>query len=270
MKKFKQIIKDYKDSNRSSVTVYVILRLLVIVCMVGQLLRGDLQNAFMCLFTLVLLMMPVFLQKAFKVVLPNTLEIILFLFIFSAQILGEIHNFYGSIPHWDTMLHTLNGFLCAGIGFALVDLLNKNSKSLKLSPIFVALGAFCFSMTVGVCWEFFEYGMDKIFLLDMQKDTILQTISTVTLDPLQNNNTVVIRDIAQTVMYGADGTVLAVIDGGYLDIGLNDTMKDMFVNLIGAVVFSVFGFFYVKNRDKYQFTKHFIPEKYEDEHEKKH
>jgi hypothetical protein len=254
-------MKEYKTSKRSSVTVYFILRSLVILCIVGQTLRGNYSNAFMCLLALVLLMLPIILQKKFKVALPNTLEIIIYLFILSGTVLGEIFNFYGNVPHWDTMLHTINGFLCAGIGFALVDLLNKNSKSFALSPLYTALAAFCFSMMIGACWEIYEYAMDKLILLDMQKDTMIATISTVTLDPLQDNNAIVITGIAETILYDANGAVLAVIDGGYLDIGINDTMKDLIVNLIGAVVFSIFGFFYVKNQDKYKLAKHFIPEK---------
>jgi len=261
MKKIRQIMKSYKESKRSSVTVYVILRVLVIACLISRIFRGNWHSAFLCLLALVMFTLPVVFQNSFKIVLPNTLEIIIFLFIFSSTILGEIFNFYGRFVHWDTMLHTLNGFLCAGIGFALVDLLNENSEDVDLSPLYLALVAFCFSMTIGVVWEFFEHGMDKIFLSDMQKDSIVTTISTVTLDPLQNNNAVIVRDIAKTVMYDAAGSELAVIDGGYLDIGINDTMKDLMVNCVGAVIFSFFGYFYVANRDKYKFTTHFVPQK---------
>ena len=248
---------------KRSVAVYVALRALVVACMIGQAIRGNFDSSFLCLVALILLMLPTILQKRLRIELPGVLEIIIGFFILSGTVLGEIFNFYGNFPHWDTMLHTINGFLCAAVGFALVDLLNRNSKNIFLSPLYIALAAFCFSMTVGVCWEFFEHGMDRILLLDMQKDTIVTIISTVNLDPLQDNNAIVIDGIASTVLYGADGGVLAVIDGGYLDIGIRDTMKDLFVNFIGAVVFSIFGFFYVKNRDKYTFAKHFIPEKVE-------
>jgi len=78
------------------------------------------------------------------------------------------------------MLHTLNGFLIGAIGFALIDILNRNEKvSINLSPLYVAVSAFCFSMTIGVLWEFFEYGMDVLFLKDMQKDTILNSVTSV-------------------------------------------------------------------------------------------
>ena len=159
------------------------------------------------------------------------------------------------------MLHTLNGFLAAGIGFSLVDLLNENSKRISLSPFFVAIVAFCFSMTIGVLWEFFEYGADRYFKTDMQKDFIVNTISTVTLDPKKDNNAIVVDGIDYTILYDANGKELATIEGGYLDIGIIDTMKDLFVNFIGAVAFSIIGFLYIENREKYKFATNFIPVK---------
>lgn len=172
---------------------------------------------------------------------------------------GEINNFYKLIPHWDTILHTINGFLCAAIGFSLLDLLNKNSKKLKLSPIYLAIFSFCFSMTIGVAWEFFEFGADKFLNTDMQKDTIITKISTVELDDTNSNKSVILNNIDNTILYDEHGNEIAVISTGYLDVGLNDTIDDLFVNLIGALVFSVLGYFYTLNKKKYKFIKHFIP-----------
>lgn len=257
------IKKEIKESKKSSLTVYLILRFLVIVCLILQILRGDLNNAFLCVWALILFTVPLFIQRALKITLPNMLETIIFLFIFAAEILGEINNFYIIIPYWDTILHTINGFICAGVGFALVDLLNQNSKKIKLSPLYMAIVAFCFSMTIGVCWEFFEYGMDTLFLTDMQKDSIVQTVSTVTLDEKQENNAIIIKNIAKTILYDKNGNQIAIIEGGYLDIGLSDTIKDMFVNLLGAVAFSLIGYVYTINNKKYKFAKNFIPVKKE-------
>lgn len=172
---------------------------------------------------------------------------------------GEINNFYNLIPHWDTILHTINGFLCAAIGFSLLDLLNKNSKNLKLSPIYLAIFSFCFSMTIGVCWEFFEFGTDKFFNTDMQKDTIITNISTVTFDETNSNKSVTLNNISKTILFDKHGNEITVINNGYLDIGLNDTIDDLFVNLIGALIFSFLGYFYTLNKNKYKFIKNFIP-----------
>jgi hypothetical protein len=182
------------------------------------------------------------------------------LFIFAAEILGEIRAFYTTFQGWDTMLHTINGFLCAAIGFSLVDMLNRNEKfSLSLSPVFMAIVAFCFSMTIGVLWEFFECTMDQFFLLDMQKDTVIHNIASVALDPTGGNTPVIIRGITDVIVV-ANGEEISLGVGGYLDVGILDTMKDLTVNFVGAVVFSVIGYFYVKNRGKGRFARRFIPQ----------
>ncbi|MDD6322023.1 MAG: hypothetical protein PUB64_04975 [Firmicutes bacterium] len=232
--------------NKAVFAVYIVLRLIVIVSLVFALVRGNFENAVLCVATLLLLLAPSFIEKSFSVELPSVLEIIIMCFAFSHAILGEIGCFYVKVPWWDTMLHTLNGFLCAGVGFSLIDLLNRDKRfRFELSPVYVALVAFCFSMTVGVLWEFFEFGSDMIFKTDMQKDTVIRSITSVALDPTKSNTPVTVDGITSVVVNGRELGV-----GGYLDIGLIDTMKDLIVNFIGAVVFSVFGFIYIKYRGR--------------------
>ena len=232
--------------HRSSFIVYFTLRVLVIATMILQILNRNYENVFLCALTLILLIMPSLMQITFRVELPTTLEIIILIFIFAAEILGEIREFYLIFPLWDTALHTLNGFLAAAIGFSLVDLLNRSERTVfNLSPLFTAIVAFCFSMTIGVVWEFFEFGMDQLAGFDMQKDTVIHAIRSVTLDPAGHNVPYEISGITETVVNGQELGL-----GGYLDIGLIDTMQDLIVNFIGAFVFSVIGFFYVKNRGR--------------------
>ena len=205
-----EAIKMELREHKSSFMVYLILRILVIVMLVLQVLNQNYENVFLCILTLLLLIVPSFVQVTFKIELPTTLEIIVLFFIFAAEILGEINEFY--LLFWDTVLHTLNGFLAAAIGFSLVDLLNRSERTVfNLSPVFTAIVAFCFSMTIGVVWEFFEFGMDQFLGYDMQKDTGLSAITSVMLNP----------------------------DG-----------RNIPVNFIGAAVFSVIGFFYVRSRGK--------------------
>ena len=235
--------------------VYTILRLIVLATLVSSILRGEYESAFICLLVLVLFMLPFFIQQNFGIELPSTLEIIILLFIFAAEILGELKCYFITFHHWDTMLHTTTGFLCAATGFALIDILNRNSRiKFQLSPIYVALVAFCFSMTVGVLWEFFEFGMDRLFQMDMQKDTVVNSITSVMLDPTNSNIPVTIDGITSVQVNGQE-----LGFGGYLDIGLYDTMKDLFVNFIGAVVFSTIGYFYIKHRGHGKLASAFIP-----------
>ncbi len=261
--KIKEAKEIPKNTRKSSLIAYIILRILVLICFVREIFLMNYLNALLCILSLILFNIPLFIEKKFKIDLPDGLEIAIYCFIFSAEILGEIENFYGVIPMWDNILHTLNGFLAASVGFSLIDLLNTKIKNFNLSPVFVALVAFCFSMTIGILWEFFEYSVDKFTLSDMQKDSIVTTISTNELEPNHNNKAVVVKNISKTIMYDKDGNELAVIDGGFLDIGLNDTMEDLFVNLIGAVVFSALGYLYISDRDKYKIAQKFQIKKQE-------
>ena len=176
--------------------VYTVLRLIVLATLVSSIIRGEYESAFICLLVLGLFVLPFFIQQNFGIELPSTLEIIILLFIFASEILGELKCYFITYPHWDSMLHTTTGFLCAATGFALIDILNRNSKiKFQLSPIYVAVAAFCFSMTVGVLWEFFEFGMDRLFMMDMQKDTVVNAITSVMLDPTNSNIPVTIDGI---------------------------------------------------------------------------
>ena len=265
MGKEKKVKKEKKAkvapyANKRTLTVYLVLRALVIAVMVRAFFRGAYENMFMCGLTLVLMILPSILTKKLKIYLPSALEIVILCFIFAAEILGEISSFYINVPHWDTMLHTINGFLCAAVGFALVDLFNRDERfTFKLSPLFLAVVAFCFSMTIGVLWEFFEFSADHFFATDMQKDTIVRQINTVELDETRTNKVVKIKNIDDVIIVHTDGSEESLGLGGYLDIGIIDTMKDLFVNFIGAVVFSILGFIYVKTRGKGKIASSFIP-----------
>lgn len=246
------LIKSYQRSviervkeNKATFIIFTILRVLIVVIMIRSIFIGNYEGVFTCILTLLLLLIPSFLKGALRISIPPLFESIIYLFIFSANILGELAHFYAHIPIWDTMLHTLNGFLFAAVGYSTVDLLNRSSKKIKLSPLYLTLVAFCVSMTIGVLWEFFECGMDLFFGTDMQKDFIVDTIRSTKLDPTNNQNVIVVKDIVNTTITTRSGEV-TVIDGGYLDIGILDTMKDLFVNFIGAIVFCIFGFIYEK------------------------
>ena len=227
------------------VTVRVILTILVVLCCVRHFMNGAFENVFTCILCLLLFSIPNFISKRFAIQLPVFLQVVIMIFIFSAEILGEVNAYYVRIPLWDTMLHTANGFLMAAIGFSLVDIFNRSERFLvKLSPVFVAIVAFCFSMTIGVLWEFFEFGMDMLFHTDMQKDFFVSAIHSVALNP--NGHNVPVHMEIQSLLVNGEDWMAAY--GGYLDIGLIDTMKDLFVNFIGAVAFSIIGYIYIKYR----------------------
>ena len=237
-------------------TIRGVLSFLILLTLIRSIFMHRFENVFVCVLSLVLFAMPLLIERSLAIDIPPLMEAIIYCFIYAAEILGEINSFYTLIPGWDTMLHTINGFLVAAVGFCLVDLFDRSERfSFKLSPLFLAIVAFCFSMTVGVLWEFFEFGADQFFGTDMQKDFIVQQVNSVTLNP-SGLNEVVHVPIESLVVNGEDWMEFP---GGYVDIGLIDTMKDLQVNFIGAVAFSLIGFFYVKSRGKGRLAASLIP-----------
>ncbi len=248
----------FREKTRALRFLYFVLSLFVIITLVRSFIRSEYFNVLVCFLTLGLFTIPHFLEKSLRLHLPDLFEGIVLLFIFAAEILGEINCYYQIIPHWDTLLHIINGFMFAALGFALFDVLNQREKvKFKVSPSCLAIVAFCFSMTVGVLWEFFEFGSDMILHTDMQKDTYIGEIYTVLLDENNSNTVVPVRGMQTVSLVCLDGN--EVVLQGYIDIGLIDTMSDLAVNFLGAIVFSTLGYFHVKRRARGGIVDRLIP-----------
>ena len=236
-KKFWDDVDREMRRHKGTFIVFLILRILVVISMIRQFMLGNYESVMLCVLTLLLFVVPMVVQVRLNVDFPQVLEVIILLFIYAAEILGEVNSYYTAIPYWDIMLHTLNGFLCGAIGFSLALCLDKDEKVFfRMSPLLIVIVSFSFSMTIGVLWEFFEYAADHILLLDMQKDTVVHTVSSVLLNPMKVQRPWIMRNITEMSI---NGTEMGV--GGYVDLGLIDTMEDLFVNFIGALTFSVIG-----------------------------
>lgn len=249
------MLKEQLRTNRKVFMLWIVLRIFVIAAMVIAAIRGYYENVFVCLLVLVLFLIPAFIEKNLGISLPSGLQILILLHIFATEILGELACYYVHYPNWDTIMHTVWVFLCAAIGYSMVDILNRGDKfKFNLSPAYMALAAFCFSMTIGVLWEFFEFGMDRIFLLDMQKDSVITKFTSVMLDETNSNIPIFLDNIESVTVNGVELGV-----GGYMDIGLFDTIEDLFVNFIGALVFSAIGFFSNRSEKARKLSFQFIP-----------
>lgn len=246
----RQALLRKKKEEPAAFWTYVVLRFIVILILIRCILRGDIESAFVCVLVLVIYLLPQFVENRLNIDIPTTLEVVIFVFVFAAEILGELQSYFIKYSNWDTILHTSSGFLCAAVGFSLVDLLNRSDNvKVQLSPGYLAITAFCFSMTIGILWEFIEFSADRLFLLDMQKDTIVNQISSVSLDPTNSNISITMKGIKDVILV-TDSGEQALGLGGFLDIGLYDTMEDLFVNFVGAVVFSVVAFFECKSEKR--------------------
>ena len=240
--------------NRGPFVTWLVLHFFVLAVLVRSAMQGYYDNVFTCLLVLGLFMLPSLIQRRLGIGFPSALQIVILCHIFASEILGELACCYVNVPYWDTLMHTVWGFLCAAVGYALADILNRSGERFRLSPAYLAVVAFCFSMTIGVLWEFFEFAADRLLMLDMQKDTVVRQFASVLLDPTAQNRPVPVRDIADVAV---NGESLGL--GGYLDIGLYDTMEDLFVNFVGAVSFSLIGWFDTRRHDGRGLSARFIP-----------
>lgn len=244
-----------KRKSRATLITYAVIRVLILAVMIRALVAGRMENVFTCLLSLLLLYLPSIIERKLEMRLPTALEITVIVFIFASEILGEIACFYVTVPFWDKAMHTVSGFIYAAVGYSMADILNRDKRiSFHLSPVFLAVVAFCFSMTIGALWEIFEFSVDNLFMKDMQKDTVISRITSVTLVATRSNIPITISGITDAAV---NGESLGL--GGYLDIGLYDTMQDLIVNMIGALVFSVGGFFQQKRKHCSKMAEYFAP-----------
>ena len=248
MKKiYNKILNKIKKSSNLLLFIYIILNILTIIFMIKEFNDGNIKNIMLCVSALISYNIPYVLEQVFKISIPSILKILVLLFIFSGEMLGEVNNYYGKINYFDDILHITKGFISTSVGFSLVYLLNKKLLSDKLSHIFILIFSISFSLSICVVWEFFEYSMDNIFNLDMQKDTYVYKLNTVKFNKI--NKLIKIDNIDHTIIYYKNNNNLKTIKG-YLDIGLHDTMKDLFDNIIGGLIYSILAYLYLLNKFK--------------------
>lgn len=164
-----------------------------------------------CIVGVFAMLMPSFLRRKLRVVIPSKMMVLFAVFLYCAIFLGEVRSFYYNVPHWDTILHTFSGAMLGALGFSVINFLNRTDRvPMNLSPAFVAFFTLCFAVFLGVVWEFYEFSADGILHTNMQK---------------------------------------FALESGELLVGraaLMDTMKDLIVDTVGAFVMAVIGYISIK------------------------
>lgn len=191
--------------------------------------EGDITAALVCLGTVALVTVPVAAERLFGQRLHT--GFFLFCMVYAmGPMLGKAYKLYYLTSWWDKLLHTAGGLVFAVLGVYLAGGLNGGQE---VAPVLRAVFGLCFSVAVAAVWELFEYGMDCWFAMDMQGDTLVNAVHSYV---LSDSPGVLydITDIRETVVNG-----MALPAAGYLDIGLIDTMHDVLVETVGAVVVTV-------------------------------
>jgi uncharacterized membrane protein YjdF len=155
--------------------------------------------------------MPEILERRFKISIVSGLHIIYIVFLYGAICLGETHDFYNTVPHWDTLMHGASGVMLGAFSYLFIDILN-NSKKLRsaMSPLFVAVFSFCFALSIDCIWEVYEFTVDSFLNLNMQR----------------------YMDVGGTAFLGRDA--------------LFDTMKDLCFDIAGSAVMAIIGYHIMK------------------------
>lgn len=224
------------------IIAYITFMLLTLISLLQYIYLKDMACVGLCTITLLILSLPNLTKKLFKLEIPIVLEILLYIFIYGGIVLGSVYKLYDSFEMWDNILHYSSGILTSLLAYSLIYILGKkNNLSISLILIF----CFSFSMMTGAIWEFIEFACDNTIKGDMQKDTIIDSITTtIYKDRLS------IKDIDYTIIYSKGKEYK--INNGYLDIGLIDTMKDLFANFLGTITYIVLLYYYlVKNKFKF-------------------
>ena len=238
------------ENNKAKCILHGVLKAHTVFCLIWTLSVGNWLCFGYSIVTLLLFLLPTLVQIGFKIELPFSLEAVIMLFIWAAMVLGDVYDWYVVFSHWDTLLHTVTGFVAAAVGIGLINLMNRDDKcALKLSPLFVSLLCFSFSMMIGAMWELFEFCIDLSGVTNMQKDTLLPSLK-FAVEGIDGPVSGFVKNIGEMQFIMDDGVVVAPGIMGYIDMGLIDSIEDMFVNFIGALIFSVIAFLYVKKGGK--------------------
>lgn len=190
------------------------------------LIKWNLTITFILLFTLILLFLADFVQK--KLHYKGSIKLLIYIFIISTELLGEVYNFYDRISYFDIIMHTLSGFIISAVAVSLLKILNNNSSK-RLIVIF----SLAFTMMIASSWEIMEFTIDRLICSDMQKDTVIKEVTS---SLLSKDGVLTTKVIDNANLNNID---LVKEYGGYIDIGLYDTIEDLIFGLFGAIIYII-------------------------------
>lgn len=213
----------HKNEKRIKLTGTVLCEIFTVCTILMLLASGEPDRLLLAFATLLLAAMPMLLEKLLHCRI--SLPVYIFALAYAVgPMLGHCWKLYYTVPVWDKLLHISGGVMFAILGAYVFDLLAKN----KELPVARTIFALCFSMAIAVLWEFCEFGADTFLGMDMQDDTVIHSLTSYLLGEslgvtgsIENIESVVVNGVALP---------------GYIDIGLIDSMLDMLLETLGAMV----------------------------------
>jgi len=254
-------LRDKMFHSRKVFTAYIVCWVITLASALGSiistLILGEtpieklVEHLSLCIGAFIALHIPVRMRTKMHVHIPPVIHISIAFMILAHFVLGEVYRFYDHVKHFDKVLHLSGGFIIAICGFSIVRSFSKNEDgSVKLSPFFAAIFSLCFSITLLALWEFFEYAVDSISGINMQRwqDGLLYCINGIFAE-----NTLIDAQCVENARLAKIQFAEVEIDGTRYWLtnskrgsGLIDTMNDMIIGAIGAAIVSTLGAFWVK------------------------
>lgn len=188
---------DFADKAQIIITYFI--RVTLLIAIAGALINQRWTILFASSLILFLTFLPNFIERKYRIFLPIEFELIIIIFIYASLFLGEMHGYYTKFWWWDIALHTSSGLALGFAGFIILYTLYYKDK-IKANPAWIVVFSFCFGVAIGAVWEIFEFAMDQLLGINMQKS------------------------------------------------GLIDTMRDLIVDSVGALLVSLIGYFYIKGK----------------------
>ena len=215
-----------REKDKSVGVVFLTLEGLCAITLLFAAFRRKLNYVGLCLSSMLLLFAPTLLERLFRVHIRPGMKKVLMIYAVAGPVGGNVYQLYFTIPFWDKILHILCGVLFAMLGYSLPDLLEPEHEHSSASR---CISAVCVAMTIGVLWEIYEYCGAACVGVDMQNDTGISGCSAYLLSDTVGERGAV-SEISSVVVNGQELGV-----GGYIDIGLRDTMLDLIMCLFGSI-----------------------------------
>ena len=190
-------------------------------------ISGEMDGVLLCVAAMIGLVLPYVAEGLWGWRMSGA-TYVFFLFYVTCSMMGRPYRLYYTLAYWDKLLH-----LCGGLAFALAGsyLLVLRSRSYRRDLLVRAVFALCFSIAVSAVWEFYEFGADHLLGMDMQRDTVVHSMDSYFL----GNATGEVGHMDHIDSVIVNGVDLGL--GGYVDLGLIDTMGDMMIETLGALVY---------------------------------
>jgi hypothetical protein len=171
------MVKGFKFLTQEKIYVFIkwFIWVTLGLALVGAIADMNFFVIFISVLTFILTLTPYILKEKFHVKLPQTLELVIILFLYATLFLGEVQDYYNVFWWWDVLMHGIAALALGFIGVGFLYELDKKTV-IKANPLSLVFFGFCFAVAIGTIWEIIEFTIDQFFGTNMQKSGLMDTM----------------------------------------------------------------------------------------------